>query len=282
MFIQRGTLVLFALLLLPGVCAAQVSKSDEVTQQLFEQYVARQGKINTQSVMAATHLVAERGRETGFWKIVLAELRRDNQQSEIGCVRVLGKMLATDASARGAIKRQKETGEISAWIPSVCLDSEVVTELVKRGGKADRFRVDHYTIALARARVPEASDFFKAVLRAARAIDPTTDEPNTEIPPNGPYHMDSTRFHAAVGLAQLGDMEGINWLIANSEYNEGTVTNAPPQGAPPGGSLHACCTEALRHLSGERSKGSKAEWAEWAKSIDKKSPVIRAVVLSDP
>jgi hypothetical protein len=282
MLIQRGSLVLIALSFLSGVCAAQVSKSDDVTQKLFEQYIVRQAKVNTESVMAATLLVAERGRETGFWKTVVEELKRNNQHSEIGCVRVLGKMLAVDAAARDAIKRQKETGEISAWVPSVCLDSEVVAELIKRGTKADRFRIDHYTIALARARVPEAGDFFRTVLRADRATNPTTTEPNTYVP-NGPFYMDSTRFHAAVGLAQLGDMEGIDWLIANSEYTEGTVTNAAPRGAPPGGSLHACCAEALRHLSGERSKGSKAEWTEWAKSIgNKKSPVIRTVVFSDP
>src|SRR5262249_4203919 len=86
-------ILLWIVLPVSGVARAQDRPVDEVTQQLFEQYVARQGKINTESVMAATHLVAERGRETGFWKKVLAELRRNNQHSEIGCIRVLGKML---------------------------------------------------------------------------------------------------------------------------------------------------------------------------------------------
>src|SRR5262249_7608021 len=93
-------------MLVSGVAIAQDRQVDEITQQLFEQYVAQQGKINTESVMAATHLVAERGRESGFWKNVLAELRRNNHHSEIGCVRVLGKMLATDAAARDVIRRR--------------------------------------------------------------------------------------------------------------------------------------------------------------------------------
>jgi hypothetical protein len=270
------------------------------TQQLFEQYVAQQGKINTESVMAATHLVAERGRETGFWKNVLAELRRNNQQSEIGCVRVLGKMLATDAAARDVIRRRKETGEVSAWAASVCLGPEVVTDLLEHGRKADRVRIDHYTIALARARVPQARDFFKSILRAtADQTSPSTTQPtpgrDTKAPiinPDQaravdsasarPYHSESTRFHAAVGLAQLGDSEGIDWLIANCEFSQGTVMNAWPKGSPPGGDLRTCCLEALRHLSGERSRTSKAEWAAWSKSVDKKHMLDHAVVFGDP
>jgi hypothetical protein len=94
--------------------------------------------------------------------------------------------------------------------------------------------------------------------------------------------LDGTRFHAAVGLAQLGDFEGVDWLIANCQHREGTVMNAPPQGAPPGGSLTACCSEALRHLSLEHTRTSKAEWAEWARSVDKKTLLARSVALSDP
>jgi hypothetical protein len=273
-----------AVALLPAVGTAQDRQPDEVTRALFEQYVARQAKINTESVMAATQLVADRGRTTGFWKVVLAELKSDNPNSEIGCIRVLGKMLATDAAARDTIKRQKETGEISAWIPSVHLGPEVVAELVKRGEKADRFRIDHYTIALARARVSESSDFFKAILRAEQSSGPPVQNAirAPEDRPRGPYHLDSTRFHAAVGLAQLGEREGIDWLVAHSEYTEGTVSNGVPVGTPPGGSLYKCCREALRHLSLENTRTTHAEWAAWAKTVDSKSLVGRGVVFSDP
>src|SRR5207302_929476 len=36
-----------------------------------------------------------------------------------------------------------------------------------------------------------------------------------------------------------------------------------------GGDLSTCCLEALRHLSGERSRTTKAEWAAWSKSVDR-------------
>ena len=73
-------------------------------------------------------------------------------------------MLATDAAARDAIRRRNETGEVSAWAPTVCLAPDVVTELLKRAQQADRFRIDDYTIALARSRTPEAKEFFRSIL----------------------------------------------------------------------------------------------------------------------
>lgn len=282
-------ILLTVVVLVSGIAVAQDRQADEITQQLFQQYVARQGKIDSESVMAATHLVAERGRETGFWKNVLAELNRNDERSEIGCVRVLGKMLATDAAARDAIRRQKETGEVSAWAAIVFLGAEVVTDLLEHSRNADRFRIDHYTIALARARAPEARDFFKSILHATPVhAAPIKTLPNqnqakaADSAPTRPYHLESTRFHAAVGLAQLSDSEGIDWLIANCEFGQRTVMYAWPQGFPPGGDLSTCCLGALRHLSGEHSRTSKAEWAAWSKSVDKKRLLDHAVVFGDP
>ena len=259
-----------------GTAIAQDLTSDELTRQLFEQYVARQGKINTESVLAATHLVAERGRQNGFWRNVLAELQHNDGQSEIGCVRVLGKMLATDAAARDAIRRRNETGEVSAWAPTVCLAPDVITELLKRAQHADRFRIDHYTIALARSRTPEAKEFFRSILSTPVPNNPF-DERST-----GPYHLTTTRFHAAVGLAQLGESDGLEWLIANCEDTSGSVMNARPKGAPPGGGLGACCTESLRQLSGERTRTSKFEWRAWLTTADKKTLPKHAVIFGDP
>jgi hypothetical protein len=71
--VNSRTIVPFVIgpvLLLSGAVWAQDRQPDEVTRQLFEQYILRGGKIDTQSVMAATHLVSQRGRETGFWKDV--------------------------------------------------------------------------------------------------------------------------------------------------------------------------------------------------------------------
>ena len=238
---------------------------DQLCQMLFDGCIARRGKINTSTVMAASHIVAGRGRNTGFWTTVLRELQKGEEQSEIGCVRVLGKMLAIDAAARDVIRREKETGETGQWQASICLGPEVVTELVERGKKADRFRVDHYAIALARARVPEAKDFFRMILR-----DDT-----------GKHYMASAKFHAAVGLAQLSHPTGFEWLIANSGDPLPTISNAWPPGVPDL-NVNTCCVAALRHLSGENKLSTKQEWQTWWKTVDKKLLPKSHVTLVDP
>src|SRR5262245_15481321 len=114
-------------------------QADRLCELLFAEYLSRPVKVGEDTILAAELIVAERGRETGFWKTVLAELKKGNQSNEVQCVRVLGRMLAADASARTAMQRQKETGETSARVPSVFLGPEVVAELLERGKKADRF-----------------------------------------------------------------------------------------------------------------------------------------------
>ena len=147
-----------------GVSAEEdTDQPDHLSQMLFDTYLVHGGMANTTTVMAASHIVAERGRSSGFWREVLAELKKENEQSEIGCVRVLGKMLAIDAAARDAIRREKETGEIGQWRASVALGPEMVAELVSRGEEADRFRADHYAIALARAEcLPQSTSFTRS------------------------------------------------------------------------------------------------------------------------
>jgi hypothetical protein len=275
-------LVLLTLLAsIPRTVAAQERAPDELSQLLFDTYLSRLGKNNTSTVMAASQIVADRGRESGFWKNVLAKLKTNDEHSEVACVRILGNMLAADASARDSLKRQKETGEISASIVAVRLGPEVVTELLERGtNKADRFRVDHYTIALARARVPEARDFLTSILVARRgpAAPPVAGLADV---PTGFYHLESTRLHAAVGLAQLGDAAGLDWLIANCEDINGHVSHARPYGASSGG-LGSCCTAALQQLSGESGLTTTSEWEAWAKTADKTVLTSRSVWLLDP
>ena len=98
-----------ALVLLPITLASMAmaipaeestKESDQLCQMLFDTYIVNRGKTNTSTIMAASHIVAERGWSRGFWRIVLRELRSGREQSEVGCVRVLGQMLAIDAAAR--------------------------------------------------------------------------------------------------------------------------------------------------------------------------------------
>ena len=263
-----------SLVAFPGFADAQDHQTDDISKLLFETYIARPGKIESDSIRAATHLITVRGRNSSFWKEVLAELKKNNKHSEIGCVRILGKMLAIDASARDSIRRQKETGELEQWMATVRLGPEVVTELIDRGKQADRLRIDHYVIALTRARVPEAKDFFVGILRAKQADDPSDDVAF----PEGPYYRTTARFHAAVGLAQLGEPLGVDWLIANCENPNGSVFHAWPRGAATT-SLDRCCTVALQQLSGKRELASKADWEAWSKTVGKSDLTSHAVDL---
>jgi hypothetical protein len=277
----RRCIVLLAIMfLMPGIALAQNQPEDEISKLLFEAYLNGPRKTNTSTVMAASHIVAERGRMSGFWRDVLAELSSGDEHSEVNCVRILGNMLATDAAARDAIRRQKETGEVSAWIPSVHIGPEVVEDLLKRGTKADRFRIDHYTIALARARVPETRKFFASILKAKKGAGPVAPGAGETVPESF-NHLDSTRFHAAVGLAQLGDPLGIEWLIANCEEVNGHVEHARPYGASPGGNLGSCCLPALRQLTGKRELATRAEWEAWWRSVDRKRLEVGAVQLAE-
>jgi hypothetical protein len=266
---------------LSGIADAQERPPDEISKLLFETYLDGPRKINTSTIMAASQIVADRGRTSGFWRQVLAELKSDDEHSEVNCVRILGNMLATDAAARDAIRRQKETGEVTAWIPSVELGPEVVRELIERGKQADRFRMDHYAIALARARVPEAKNFFASIL-SAETGPPTVVGAQKEPAPLSVRHLDGTRFHAAVGLAQLGDPVGIEWLMANCEDPNGFVQHARPYLADRGGSIGTCCQAALQRLSNRSDLTTNDEWEAWWKTADKAALANRAVEYVDP
>ena len=235
---------------------------DPLCQLLFEEYVVGKGKINSSTRTAASHIVAERGRDAGFWRDVLRELRKDDEETEMGCVRVLGKMLEIDAKARDVIRRAETTGEISAWVPSIEVGSEVIEELIARGGKADRLRVDTYAVALARARVPEASAFFRAIIQDDA----------------GKQHMDSAKFHAAVGLAQSGDPAGFQWLIENSSDPTPTVSNAWPE-RDLMSNLDACCIAALQDLSGQRDLRTRQDCESWWKLASEEPPARGRVHL---
>lgn len=256
--------------------AAQDQPPDELTQQLFEHYVIRKGKMESEPVRAAAYLVAHRGRANGFWKNVLAELRRGDKHTEARCVEILGMMLARDAVNRAAITRERETGEVGQVVPSVHLGAEVVAELLERARRADRHRVDRYVIALAQARTPESQDFFRSILRA-ESERPEAESWNTF--PSGPYHTESARFHAAVGLAQLGDAEGIDWLVAHCEYQQGWIAIARPVGTN-SGNVDACCHAALQQLSGNQTASTQAEWEAWSKTVGRKELMNRFVRFS--
>ena len=233
---------------------AQNREDDPICQLLFDTYIIRTGMINYDTIMAASHIIAERGRNNGFWRKILNELQNGSEDSERGCVRILGQMLSIDALARDANKREQETGEVGQGFASVNLGPEVITTLIARGEKADRFRVEAYAIALARARVPGVTNLFRMILR---------DE-------TGKHYMSTAKFYAAVGLAQLGDPSGYAWLVENSGDTLPIVEGAWPRRIA-NNNVDTCCQAALRDLSGGKDMKGKAAWVTWWQQVDMQS-----------
>ena len=252
------------------------SPPDEICQRLFQSYIIRPGGLmvfgDYPPDVAAAVIISERG-GTGFWKIVLKELQKGNTESEKGCVRVLGMMLAIDAGARDAIKRDSETEEIRQTFLGTYVGPEVVEELLKRGKEAVGARVDYYAIALMRARMPEATDFFRMILR---------DDTHKS-------YQEGTKFHAAVGLAQLGEPDGFEWLIKNTHGqlpNEALpmVENAWPDCISERSlypTLNVCSIAALQELSGEKNLTAKQDWESWWLKVNKKALPKNRVIMND-
>jgi len=258
-------LVAGVLLFVMGLSAQDAEpQQDQLCRMLFDTYMTGGAKIQTRTFTAASHIIAERGRHSGFWRHVLGELRKNNERSESGCVRVLGEMLEVDALARDVIEREQNGGRVGQWRPSVCLGPEVVKELITRGEKADSSRVGHYAIALARSRVPDAADFFRMTLR------------------NGAdrYDVDTAKFYAAVGLAQLGDPAGIAWLIAQSDNPNLDIRHAYPRGIRHSKS-DTYVMLALRQLTGQEDLMTRQEWEAWWERADSKAYPKRRVEIMD-
>lgn len=251
---------------------------DPICWQLFKEYfvAGRGAKIPTETVYAVSHIIVERGRNSGFDRIILQELRKNDERSEIQCVKLLGQIVAIDAYARTDARRRRETG--NDWPPQQRsigggLRIELVKELLARAQQADRASIGEYVIALTRARVPECQPFLKQILATAgrqNRFPPTVSENGRQkgVQPQGPpplRYSAATQFHAAVGLALLADAEGIEWLIANCEKIS-HVQRARPVNMSRSGSqtVGACCVAALQQLSGNKKLTQKNEWEAWS------------------
>lgn len=231
-----------------AVTAATVEREpDAICASLFKEYIVRSGKIPTEDVLAASDIIVSRGRTTGFWKPVLEGMRTVKGWDEIRYVRILGKMLAEDAQARDNIKSGRNREMQMASL--VCLPQDVVPELISRAEKAEPYVKDAYIVALARARDPRAKVL---LLQTAKADD-------------SGGNWTSLKFHAALGLAELGDPIGVEWLIAHADDEIPTITLAWPQ-CIPNRNLDSCTLAALRVLSGNAAFKTKAEFETWWKT----------------
>jgi len=234
---------------------------DPVCDVLFKAYLTG-GKIPTVDELAACQLVASRGRVTGYWKVLLSILKSDNKISERNCVRVLGKMLAADADARDRIKNG--VSKMVSELQKVYLGEEVLDELLKRAENSDRWGADLYAPTLARSRDLKCKEYFRKILE-------DSDEK---------HYMTNAKFFSALGLAQLDDPSGYEWLIANSNDSGPILSGAFPSGIS-SNNLDVCCVVALRTLSGQQELRTRAEWEAWWGKVDKPFLLKNHVAIVD-
>lgn len=242
----RRLAVISALLFCASVSYAKTAaikhdppKPDDLCQRLFDEFVVARGKKLAGDTRSAADLIASRGRST-FWRPVLLELRRGNSDSEYVCVRILGRMLEADARDRDEIKAKVS----SQRMPFVCLPTAVVPELIARA-KDTRFLLSYYVLALARARDNRCTDLLLKAL-AGSGFNSTVDG--------------GTKLIAAVGLANLGNRSGVEWLVAHVNDKYPAMTLAQPIKAA---NVDCCCVLALRALGARKDLKTRANLQTW-------------------
>lgn len=222
----------------------------------------RPKKDNWGIQQAAIHLISVLARGCEYWRVILEDWRHGDPRNERYNVDVIGRMLADDAIGRDFKELPPEKQRLVAMLPGIVLDDSVLPELVARALQADGSIVDHYILAAARARDRRAIDFLARVLSDTQ-----------------PRHAASTKFHASVGLANLADSRGVEWLIDHVDDEGPTVTLARPPGAGRG-NLDECCLWTLRYLSGKPALTTQAEWREWWSTVRQGfTPTARVTLL---
>lgn len=275
--------------------SADKDSVDGVTEQLFRQYVLGRGKIPTSNVQAAIVLVAARGNGPAFNQIVLNEFEKTYKDENASTVRrnllqLMAKMFAREGSDRWRYEHARRTGQAESSATTVTptpspeyekivyRESKMLERLIVRGRQANRHEIDAFVIAVRQAHHPQGKSFLLDVLQ------------NSPDPEKGKW-LDNTggswrdaQFHAAVGLAELGDHAGVEWLIKQSEPNDfGTgsmsvsLSNALHAKAS-GGNLRQSCVCALEDLSGLQAVDDAGQWKTWW-GTSKERFVPRAVAL---
>jgi hypothetical protein len=254
--------------------------ADVVTERLFREYVVGRGRIPTASVNAAIELIAARGINPPFIKTVLTEFEKSCEGGDSArtirrnLLEMISKMLAAEGSRRWHYEEARHTrsGELSAAIvtpgPSpdsdklLYAESEMLSRLIARGRQADRHEIDAFALAVRQAHHPQGKEFLLDVLR-------NPPDSRGKWPDNvGGAWLDA-KFHAAVGLAELGEHVGVEWLIEQSRSNDfgvGSMSvslSCAPHHKATRGNLRESCLHALADLLGQPATDRTAPLVAW-------------------
>ena len=277
------------------------AKDDMVTEHLFRQYICVNGKITTSSVRAAIELVAARGDHERFRPLLMEELEKSCQEGGSRVVRqnllsTLQKMLASHrhGGARWHYEQKQQAQRDGKEVfPSAVIqpvsdqalyqNSPMLKRVIELAYQADSADIDHFVLVVRQAHHPQSKAFLLDVLQ----------NPESTIAPTSPAGGGAARqrqaksiwsdgqggswrdakFHAAVGLAELGEPAGVEWLIACAVPNDFGLDDSVYRVQhfhSRRGSLRENAHLALLDLFGLDANVSNSDWPEIWKSQQSK------------
>lgn len=278
-----------------GMRQVQSRADAEVTEQLFRQYITAYGKIATEQVNAAIKRVARRGAsDAEFTKLVIEEFKenydaRNGRGVKRNVLTLMGRMLAFHGARRWQQEYFERTGQIGqAALPGgvehlSAHEAAMLDQILTRGRKADRGNIAEFVMAIRLAHHPRGKQFLLVVLQnpssTAGPFEDATQKGKWPDTVGGGWS--DAEFLAAVGLAELGESIGVEWLIQQTRPNNFGLDDTLYKG----GHLRAKtdgmrenCNCVLADLSELRLDSGFAGWTEWW-SANKKAFSPRAVSL---
>lgn len=254
---------------------------DATTLELYRQYIAPIGKIESDSVQAAIKLVAVRGEGIPeFRDLLRKDFATSRQEGSQGYDSRKLLLLITAVLDREGAKRWhheyvKRTGfPAQRVLPSrddLYRESPLLADVIKYGRKCGRSEIDDFTFAVRQAHHSQGGPFLLDVLH--NPVDrgnpiQGVDTSKGKWPDNTGGRWEEARFHAAVGLAELGVEDGVRWLIEHAKPNDFGIDGSVEshrQALVGTSSLRTNCIAVLYDLSGLKAKGdgSQQDWNNW-------------------
>ncbi len=280
-----------SILALRSVSPDSANSADFVTDWLFRRYVMVNGKISTRTVNAAIELVASQGGcSPKFMETLQEEFEKSCESKNAQTVRnnllkVIRKILATEGGWRWNYEYRQRTPNAppqAAVMPSdpktLYAESKLLARLIDRGRNSGSGDIDTFVLAVRAAHHPQGKSFLLDVLRNPESTaDPFAIVPQQaprakpqlekgKWPDNQGGSWRDAKYHAAVALAELGEAEGVEWLMEKATPNDfgngGSVSRGQHVHCLRG-SLQENCRYALADLSGLQLTDGVNWWVGW-------------------
>ena len=167
--------------------------------------------------------------------------------------------------------------------------------MITQGRKADRSDIDAFVFALRQAHHADGIAFLRDVLRNPEVN--ALETPPAQTPPavqtgkwadNLGGSWREAKFHAAVGLAELGESVGVEWLIEHArptKFGLGASLFQLQHSRDPDGFMQVSCRHSLIDLFGLKPTADFAQLEGWWKSNQGQfhpSPVALGRALQPP